>query len=103
MVDSRETEVELMEQVRNLIVLCKIKKKLNGRMMIKIRPSVKVVVHTKEVIVLIKEEVILILEVVFIIIVSNVVKKGIDSVNVEHLKVGKVTKILWYKETLRVC
>ena len=74
MVDSREVEVDLMEKVADLIVLCMIKENLNGRMMTKIRPSGKMVVHTEEVLDLIEEEVILILEMVSVVIVSNVVK-----------------------------
>ena len=62
-VDSREVEVDL-------IVLCKIRENLNERMMIKERPSGKVVILTNEVLVLTEEEVILILEVVFMVIVQ---------------------------------
>ena len=91
MVDYRETEVDLMEKVVDLIVLCMIKENFNGRMMTKIKMSGKVVVLTMEVLVLIEEEVILIIEVVFMVIVSDVVKKGIDLLNVDPLKVGKVT------------
>ena len=43
----------------------------------------KVVVNTKEVLDLTEEEVILILEVVSMVIVSDVVKKGIDLLNVD--------------------
>ena len=94
MVDSNEVEVDLMEKVVDLSILCRIKANLNGRMMTKTRPNGKVVVHTKEVLDLIEEEVILILEIVFVVIVSNVVKKGIYLLNVDCLKVGKVTKML---------
>ena len=83
-----------MEKVADLTILCKIKANLNGRMMTEARPSGKVVVHTEEVLVLIEEEVIITLEVVFVVIVSDVVKKGIDLLNVDPLKVGKVTKML---------
>ena len=89
-VDSREAEVDLMEKVVDLTSLCKIKENLNGRMMAKTRPSGKVVVLTKEVLDLIEDEVILILEVVSMVIVSDVVKKGIDILNVDLLKVGKI-------------
>ena len=60
-VDSREVEVDLMEKVADLKIMCKIRENLNGRMMTKMRPSGKVVVLTKEVLDLTKEEVILIL------------------------------------------
>ena len=36
------------------------------------------------------------------VIVSNVVKKDIDLLSVDPLKVDKVTKKLWFRETLRV-
>ena len=75
MVDSREAEVDLMEKVEDLIVLCRIKANINRRMMRKIGSSGKVVVHTEEVMVLTEEEVILILEVVSVVIVLDVVKK----------------------------
>ena len=57
--------------------------------MIKTRTSGKVVVHTEEVLDLTEEEVILILEVVFMVIVLDVVKKGIDL-----LKVGRIIEML---------
>ena len=41
--------------------------------------------------ILTKEEIIIILEVDFMVIVSNVVKRDIDLLNVDPLKVGKVT------------
>ena len=44
------------------------------------------VVHIKEVLDLTKKEVILIIEVVSVVIVSDVVKKGIDLLNVDPLK-----------------
>ena len=94
-VDSREAEVDLMEKVEDLIVMCKIRENMNGRMMIKERPSGKVVIPTEE-------EVIHIPKVVFMVIVSDVVKKGIDPLSVDPLKVGKVIEMLWLKETLRV-
>ena len=93
-VDSREAEVDLMEKVANLTILCKIRANLNRRMMTKTRPSGKVVVHTEEVLDLTKEEVILTLEVVSMVIVSDVVKKGIDLLNVDLLKVGRIIEIL---------
>ena len=40
-VDTREAEVDLMEKVVDLIVLCRIKENLNGRMMTKERPMEK--------------------------------------------------------------
>ena len=52
------------------------------------------VVLIEEVLVLIEEEVILILEVVFMVIVSDVVKRDIDLLNVDLLKMGKVIKML---------
>ena len=60
--------------------------------MIKIRLSGKVVVHNKEVLDLTKEEIILILEVDFMVIVLDVVKRDIDLLNVDPLKVDKVKK-----------
>ena len=58
-------------------------------MIIKARTSGKVVILTEEVLVLTKEEVILILEVDFVVIVSDMVKKGIDLLNGDLLKVEK--------------
>ena len=93
-VDSREAEVDLMEKVADLIILCKIRENLNIKMMTKVRLNGKVVILTKEVLVLIEEEVILILEVVFVVIVSDVANKGIDPLNVDPMKMGKVKEIL---------
>ena len=93
-IDFREVEVDLMVKVVDLTILCKIKANLNGRMMKKTRPSRKEVAHTEEVLDPTKEEVILILEVVFMVIVTNVVKKGIDLLNVYLLKVGKIIEML---------
>ena len=89
-VDSKEAEVDLMEKVVDLIVLYKIKTILNGRVMIETRLNGKVVIHTKEVLIIIEEEVILIIEVVFMVIVSDMVKKGIDPLSVDPLKVGRL-------------
>ena len=74
MVDSREVEVDLVEEVVDLIVLCKMSPNLNGRMMIKARPNGKVAIITEEVMVLTEEEVIFILKVVFMVIISDVEK-----------------------------
>ena len=93
-VDSREVDVYLMEKVAYLIVLCRIKANLNGRMMTKGRPNGKVVILTKEALILTEEEVILILEVDFIVIVLDVAKKGIDLLNVDLLKVGRIIEML---------
>ena len=93
-VDSREAEVDLMEKVADLTVLCRIKANLNGRMMTKTRPSGKVVVHIEEVLDLIEDEVILILEVIFGVIFLDVAKKGIDLLNVDPLKVDKIIEML---------
>ena len=41
MVDSREVEVDPMEKVADMTLLCRIKENLNGRMMTKIGPSRK--------------------------------------------------------------
>ena len=90
-VDSREAEVDLMEKVVDLKILCKIKENMNGRMMEKTRLSGKVLVHTEEVLNLTEEEVILILQVVFVEIVSNLEKKGIDPLSVYLLRMNKVT------------
>ena len=94
MVDSREVEVDLLEKVVDLTILCKIRENLNGRMMTKTRLSGKVVVLTKEVLDLIEEEVILTLEVVFVVIFLDVVKKGTNILNVDPLKVGKIIEML---------
>ena len=83
-----------MVKVEDLTILCRIKANLNGRMMTKTRPSGKEATHTKEVLDLIEEEVILILEVVFMVIVTNVVNKGIYLLNVDLLKVGKIIEML---------
>ena len=93
-VDSREVEVDLMVKVADLTILCRIKANLDGRMMTKIRLSGKVVAHTEKVLDLTEEEVILIIEVVLMVIVTNVVKKGIDILNVDLLKVGKIIEML---------
>ena len=63
-------------------------------MMTKTRSSEKVVVHIEEVLDLIEEEVILTLEVVFMVIVLDVAKKGIDLLNVDPLKVGRIIEML---------
>ena len=94
MVDSREVEVDLMEKVVDLIVLCKIKENLNGRVMTKARLNGKVVILTEEALILIREEVILILEVDFMVIVLDVAKKGINPLNVDLLKVGRIIEML---------
>ena len=92
-VDSREVEVDLMEKVADLTIMCKIRANLSGRMMKKTRLSRKVVFLTKEVPDLTEEKVILILEVFFVVIVTYVVKKGIDLLNVDLLKVGKIIEM----------
>ena len=84
-VDSREAEVDRMEKVEDLTILCKIRENLKGRMMLRERPSGKVVILTKEVFVLSEEEVILILEVFFVVIILDAVKKGIDPLSVDPL------------------
>ena len=94
MVDSREVEVDLMLKVVDLKFFCRIKENLNGRMLIKTRLSGMLVIHTEEVLYLTEEEVILVLEVDFMVIVSNVVKRDIDLLNVDLLKVDKVTEML---------
>ena len=81
-VDSREAEVDLMEKVVDLTILCRIKENMNGRVMKKARLNGKVVILTEEALILTEEEVILILE---------VVKKSIDILNVDPLKLGKET------------
>ena len=78
----------------DLIVLCMINKNINGRMMTRTKMSGKVVVLTKEVPNLTEEEVILIPKVVFMVIVLDVVKRDIDLLNVDPLKVGRVTYML---------
>ena len=83
-----------MVKVANLIILCRIKANLNRRMMTKTRSSGKVVVHTEEVPGLTEKEVILILEVVFVVIILDVAKKGIDLLNVDLLKVGRIIEML---------
>ena len=93
-VDSREAEVDLMVKVVDLTIPCMIKENMNEKMMTKTRLSGNVVVHIEEVLDLIEEEVILIIEVVFMVIISNVVKKGIDLLNVDLLKVGKIIEML---------
>ena len=93
-VDSEEVEVDLLEKVADLIVLCRIKANLNGRMMTKIRLNGNVVVHTEEVLDLTEEEVILILEEDFMVIILDVAKKGIDLLNVDPLNVGRIIEML---------
>ena len=87
MVDPREAKVDLMVKVVDLRFLCMVKENLNERMMKKTRPSGKVIVHTEE-------EVILTLEVVFVVIILDVAKKGIDPLNVDLLKVGRIIEML---------
>ena len=60
----------------------------------KARPNGKVVIIIEEALILTKEEVIPILEVDFMVIVSDVVKRDIELLNVDTLKVGKVTEML---------
>ena len=61
------------------------------------------VIITKEVPIITMEEVIFILEEVFVLIILDVAKKGIDPLSVDTLvRRRKVTKILRFKETLRV-
>lgn len=101
-VDSIKVGIHLMNKMEGVTIFYKIKENLNGRVMKKEILSGKGVVLIKEVLVLTKEEAILILEVVLIVIVSNVVKKGIDPLNVDPLKMGKIIDMLCLKETLRV-
>ena len=49
--NSREVEVDLMEKVEDLTILCKIRANLNERMKIKARPCKTVVIPTKVVLV----------------------------------------------------
>ena len=74
-----------MEKVVDLTILCRIKENLNGRMMTKARLNGKVVILTEEALILTEEEVIHTLEVNFMVIVSDVVKKGIDLLKVEKI------------------
>ena len=67
---------------------------LNGKVMIKARLNGKVVILTKEALILTREEVIPILEVDFMVIFLGVVKRDIDLLNVDPLKVEKVKKML---------
>ena len=99
-VDSREAEVDLMEKVVDLIVLCKIRTNLHRIMLIKERLSRKVLIPTEEVLVLTEEEVILILEVVFMVIVLDVVKKDIDLLNVDLLEVGRINRNIVIQEDI---
>ena len=94
MVDSKEAEVDLMDKVTDLKILCRIKANLNGRMMTKVRLNGNVVILIEEVLDLIEEDVILILEVDFMVIVLDVAKKGIDLLNVDPLKVGRIIEML---------
>ena len=90
-----------MEKVADPIALCRIKENLNRRVMEKARPNGKVVMLTEEMlilieeeVILIEEEVILILEVDFMVIVLDVAKKGIDPLNVDLLKVGRIIEMM---------
>ena len=96
MVDFRVVEVDLMEKVADLTILCKTKEKPNGRIKKKERPSGKEVIPIDDVLVLTKAEVILtkvelilieiaILEEVFMVIVSSVVQKDIEPLSVNNL------------------
>ena len=93
MVDSREAEVDLMVKVADLIILCKIKENQNGRMMTKERSNGKVLILIEEALVLTEEEVILILDVDFMVIVSDVVKREIDLLNLNLLKVDRIIEM----------
>ena len=62
--------------------------------MTKARPNGKVVILTEEALILTREEVILILEVDFMVIILDVTKKGIDLLNVDPLKVGRIIEML---------
>ena len=94
MTDSREAKVDLMEKVVDLEILYKIKENMNGRVMIETRLNGKMVIPTEEVLILIEEEAILIVEVVFMVIVLDVAKNGIDVLNVDILKVGRIIEML---------
>ena len=83
-----------MEKVADLTIICRIKENMNGRVMKKARPNGKVVILIEDELILAKEEVILILEVDFMVIVLGVVKRDIDILNVNPLKVGKVIEML---------
>ena len=85
MKDSRELEVDLMEIVANLTILCKIKENLNGRIKVKEKLSGNVVIPIKVVLVHTEEEVLLILELVLLVNVIDVVKKVINSLNARNL------------------
>ena len=89
MVNSREAELDLMEKVIKLKILCKIRENLSGKVMIKERLNRKVVIITKEVLLLIEEEIILVLEEDFVAIVLGV-EKDIDPLNVDILLKMKV-------------
>ena len=94
LVDSREVKVHLMEKVVDLIVICRIKENLNGRVITKARSNGKVVILTEEALILTEEEVILILQVDFMVINLDVAKKEIDPLNVDILEVGRIIEIL---------
>ena len=76
------------------------KEKGKSERKIKARSSGEVVILSEEVLVLTKEEVVLILEVDFMVIISDVVNRDIYILNVDPLKVGKVTKMLCFKEMM---
>ena len=99
-VHSREAEVDLMEKVVELTILCRIKANLNGRVMIKERPNGKVVILIEEALLLTREEVILILEVEFMVIDLDVAKKGIDLLNVDPLKSGQNNRNVMIQEDI---
>lgn len=95
MVDSIEAEVDIIEKVEDLTILCKIRENMNGKVMTKARLDGKVVILTEEVVVPTKEEAILTLEEAFVVIVLDVAKKGIDSLSVDNLvTMTKVTKMM---------
>ena len=92
--DSREEKVDLMEKMEDLTIVYKTRENLSRQMMTKERLNGKVVILTEEVTILIEEEVILILEVVFMQIILEVVKRDIDHLNLDPLKVGMVIEML---------
>ena len=66
-----------MEKVIDLTIMLKIRENMNRRIKIKARISRNVAIIIEKLLVLTKEEVILILEVGFVVIILDVVKKGI--------------------------
>ena len=84
-VDSREAEVDLTMEMKNLIILCNSNENLNGKVKTKARQSGNVVIPTKVETIPIDDDLNPTLEVDFMVNVIDVVVKVIDPLNVKFM------------------